>query len=159
MSVEEHMISTFYTSLQRGDWKGMLNCYLTEVFFYDPVFGNLEGDKVRAMWEMLVGRAEDLSLSFDQVRGADGYGSCYWTATYTFGPTGRRVINKGKAYFTFGEGRIAEHQDEFSLWRWSAQALGLKGMLFGGTWVMQRKIREMARGKLDRFIAARNAVL
>jgi hypothetical protein len=29
------------------------------------------------------------------------------------------------------EGLIIEHRDHFELWRWSRQALGLKGLLLG----------------------------
>ena len=37
---------------------------------------------------------------------------------------------------------IVEQTDTFDLWRWSRQALGLKGWLLGGTSFVQNKIRE-----------------
>ena len=175
MSEEEQLIKVFYTCFQRLDWKGMLDCYHEEVFFYDPVFENLEGPQVRAMWEMLLTSAKDLQLSFSNIQvdpasaveiaarvsadpsGTDvaenSYGSCDWVATYTFSQTGRQVVNKGKALFTFSEGKIIEHHDNFSLWRWSRQALGIPGILFGWTPVLQNKIRRMARKNLEKFIA------
>ena len=175
MSEEEQLIKVFYTCFQKLDWKGMGNCYHEEVFFYDPVFENLEGPQVRAMWEMLLTGAKDLQLSFTNIRlesasaaeiaarvskdpsGTDGadnaYGSCDWVATYTFSQTGRRVVNKGKALFTFSEGKIAEHQDNFDLWRWSRQALGIPGILFGWTPVLQNKIRQKAHRSLEKFMA------
>jgi hypothetical protein len=155
MNEEEQMIKGFYTSFQKRDWKGMLACYGEDVFFYDPVFENLDGPQVRAMWEMLLSRARDLELSFSDVRSDDGYGSCNWVATYTFTSTGRKVVNKGKARFSFNEGKIAEHQDEFSLWKWSSQALGLPGVLFGATSLFQKKIRRNARKSLEKFMAGR----
>ena len=152
--IEQQLIRTFYTSFQQGDWKGMLTVYHPDIFFYDPVFGNLEGPRVAAMWEMLLSSAKGLDLQFGRMTTGEGYGSCYWTATYLFTSTGRKVVNKGKALFKFSEGKIIEHQDDFSLWEWSAQALGWRGLLFGWTSVLQNKVRQKARNSLERFIGA-----
>ncbi|HEY6900908.1 MAG TPA: nuclear transport factor 2 family protein [Puia sp.] len=151
MSVEEQLITTFYTSFQQGNWRGMIDCYHTDVFFYDPVFQNLEGAEVRAMWEMLLGRAKAVKLDFSNVSGADGHGSCNWIAEYRFPATGRNVINKATARFSIREGKIVEHQDEFSLWKWSAQALGLPGQFFGWSSLLQENIRKKARANLEKF--------
>jgi len=156
MTAEQQLITTFYSRFQQLDWEGMLDCYHEQVFFYDPVFESLEGPKVKAMWEMLLTRAKDLTLRVDHIEGAEGYGSCEWTATYTFSPTGRKVINKGRAHFFIAEGKIAEHQDNFSIWRWSAQALGIRGLLLGWTSALQARVRGAARNNLEKFIAARN---
>jgi ketosteroid isomerase-like protein len=153
MNAEEQLIKTFYTNFQQRNWRAMLDCYTEDVFFYDPVFGDLEGPQVRGMWEMLLSRPGDLQLEFDHVSGGDGYGSCNWTATYIFTPTGKKVVNRAKAHFTFNKGRISEHQDEFSVWKWSSQALGLPGMLFGWTGVLQKKIRSKTRIALDQFLS------
>lgn len=159
----KQLIREFYTCFQNGDWKGMQACYHEDVVFYDPVFENLEGTKVKAMWEMLLRSARDLRITFSDIQaddenegmaeGDDIYGSCNWVATYTFSQTGRRVVNKVKARFKFQDGKIAEHMDSFDLWKWSRQALGLPGILFGWSTVMQKKIRAMARKNLDKFIA------
>jgi hypothetical protein len=155
MNQEEQLIKDFYTCFQQLDWKGMLDCYREDVFFYDPVFENLESAGVRAMWEMLLSRAKDLELQFSDVVAEAGHGSCQWIATYTFTATGRKVVNKGQAHFTFDEGKIAEHQDVFSLWKWSSQALGLSGLLFGWTSLLQKKIRRNARKSLEKFMAGK----
>lgn len=155
MNAEQQLITEFYANFQQGNWKGMLDCYHKDILFYDPVFGILEGPKVSAMWEMLLSNAKDLRLSFSNLSGAEGYGSCDWIATYTFPPTGRKVINKGRARFFISDGKIAEHHDDFSLWRWSAQALGLQGLLFGWTSALQHGVRKKARGNLNKFIAGR----
>ena len=152
MNEEEELIKEFYTCFKRLDWRGMIACYREDIFFYDPVFENLEGDQVRGMWEMLLGNAKDLQLDFSDINATDGYGSCQWVATYSFSATGRRVVNKGKAHFKFAGGRIAEHQDDFSLWKWSRQALGMPGLLFGWSMPLQNKIRKMAKKNLERFL-------
>jgi len=152
MGNEEQLIKQFYTCFQRLDWKGMNDCYDGDVTFYDPVFENLDGDQVRAMWEMLLGRAKDLRLQFGDIATEPGYGSCNWRADYTFTATGRKVVNKGKARFAIHEGKIVEHQDAFNLWKWSRQALGWPGLLFGWTSLLQKKIRRNARRSLDKFM-------
>jgi ketosteroid isomerase-like protein len=153
MNSDEELIKTFYTSFQQHNWKGMLACYHEDVFFYDPAFENLECWQVKAMWEMLMSRASDLKISFDHISAADGYGSCDWVAAYTLATTGKKVVNKVKARFTFRDGKIIEHYDDFNLWRWSAQALGLPGLLFGWTPALHSKIRRLLRTSLDKFIA------
>jgi len=152
MSPEEQLIKVFYTSFQNLDWRGMLACYRDDVFFYDPVFENLQGPEVRAMWEMLLSRAKDLKLQFSDIQSDGQYVSCHWTATYTFTQTGRLVVNRVTARFTIHEGKIVEHYDDFSLWRWSRQALGWTGLLFGWSSLFQRAIRRNVRKSLDRFI-------
>jgi SnoaL-like domain len=155
MLVEEQLIKSFYTNFQQHNWKGMLESYDPDIFFYDPVFQNLEGPRAAAMWEMLVGRAKDLRIDYGNISVAEDYGSCDWTAVYTFTATGRKVVNPVKARFTFSEGKIVEHYDDFNLWKWSAQALGLPGRLFGWSSLLQNKIRRQARQSLDKFIAAK----
>ncbi len=152
MNEERELIREFYTCFNKLDWRGMIACYTEDVFFYDPVFENLQGGQVRGMWEMLLSNARDLRLDFSDIVFADGYGSCHWVATYTFSATGRRVVNRAKALFKFTDGKIAEHQDVFSLWNWSRQALGLSGLLFGWSSTLQHKIRKMANKNLSKFL-------
>ncbi|HMH21717.1 MAG TPA: nuclear transport factor 2 family protein [Puia sp.] len=159
MRSAEQLIRDFYTCFQNRDWKGMQACYGDDAFFYDPVFQDLQGHEVKAMWEMLVKNARDLQIVFGDIRvdndiGDGVYGSCNWAATYTFSQTGRRVVNKVKARFKFEDGKIAEHMDQFDLWKWSRQALGLPGILFGWTPPLQKKIRAMARKNLDKFLTS-----
>lgn len=160
MSVSENVkcITQFYSCFNRQDWKGMLRCYHEDIVFYDPVFENLEGPQVRAMWEMLLTNAKGMEMSFSEAKSDDDdYGSCNWIATYTFSQTGRPVVNKGKALFAFREGKISEHQDRFDLWKWSRQALGTPGILLGWSPFLQHKIREKARKSLEKFMAAKTS--
>jgi hypothetical protein len=152
MNQEERLIERFYRRLQERDWRGMVQLCHPEIFFYDPAFGPLQGAEVAAMWEMLLSGATELNLQFGEIAAADGYGSCRWTASYVFSGTGRKVVNKGTARFAFQDGMIIEHQDEWSLPRWCAQALGWKGVLFGWTSMLQTAVRRRARRSLDRFM-------
>ena len=155
MNENEALITAFYTCFQRLDWRGMAACYHPEAFFYDPVFEDLQGARIAGMWEMLLGGAKDLRLECSGVSADAEYGHCRWTAYYTFSRTGRPVINKVHAHFRFSGGKIAEHHDDFDLWRWNRQAFGLSGLLFGWTPVMQKKVRKMAKKGLDKFMAGR----
>jgi SnoaL-like domain len=152
MKAGERLINNFYTRFQARDWKGMALAYHSDIFFYDPVFGNLEGPQVAAMWEMLLSRATELDMQFSDVVIDEGYGSCRWVASYIFSATGRKVVNKGKGRFKFEDGKIVEHFDDFSFWKWSSQALGWKGTWFGWSSLLRNAVRRRARRGLDRFM-------
>jgi ketosteroid isomerase-like protein len=151
------LIERFYEAFQRRDAETMAACYADDVVFSDPAFGELRGEEARDMWRMLVQRAQDFSLTFDAVYADARSGRAHWVARYLFSQTGRSVVNRIDARFIFRDGRIAEHHDTFDLWRWSRQALGLKGALLGWTPFVQRAIRAQARKGLAAFRAKRAA--
>lgn len=148
----QQLIENFYNCFAKKDWQGMIACYHDEVFFYDPVFQNLEADQAKAMWEMLCKNAKDLALTFNNVQIEDEYGGCNWTATYTFSRTGRKVTNHIKARFKFQDNKIIEHMDDFDLWKWSRMALGLPGILFGWSSIIKNQIRAGAKKSLVSFM-------
>ena len=152
MHPHNRLIEKFYTSFRQLDWQGMNSCYHEDAFFYDPVFENLNAAQVKAMWEMLCRNAANFSLEFSDVKADDEYGSCNWKATYIFSATGRPVVNHIKAHFQFHEGKIVEHMDNFSLWKWSRQALGAKGLLLGWSSLVHNKIRKSAQQRLEKFM-------
>jgi hypothetical protein len=108
------------------------------------------------MWEMLCKNAKDFSLTFDNIKKLDDeYYTCDWVAGYTFSKTGRKVVNRVKANMRFVNGQIAEHSDAFSLHKWSSQALGFMGQLFGWNSFFQRKIKNQAKKNLLKFIGSK----
>lgn len=159
MNANEQLIARFYTAFQKLDWQQMIECYHQDVFFYDPVFENLDSPKARAMWEMLCKNAKDFSLEFSDVNADLENGYCRWKAQYTFSKTGRKVTNNIKAHFTFYEGKIIEHMDDFDLWKWSRQSLGTSGVLLGWSSVVKNKIRKTAHHSLERFMEQKNQKL
>jgi ketosteroid isomerase-like protein len=157
MNANEQVIEDFYTAFGQRDHKRMIACYSDNVVFFDPVFGLLQANQAKAMWEMLCKNAKDLSIQYGNIRDlGDDYYTCDWTATYTFSKTGRKVVNNIRAYMRFHDGRIVEHSDGFSLHKWSKQALGLPGRLFGWNSFFQRKIKNQAHRNLLQFMAAQN---
>ncbi|MCW3091533.1 MAG: nuclear transport factor 2 family protein [Ferruginibacter sp.] len=156
MITNKELISRFYAAFQKLDYRGMNNCYSDDIVFFDPVFGLLKGDEVKAMWEMLCKNAKDFSLTYGNIIELDEeYVTCDWVATYTFSKTGRKVVNKIKANMRFVNGEIVEHSDGFSLHKWSKQALGLTGELFGWNSFFQRKIKNQAKRNLLKFIQSK----
>ena len=152
MHPNRQLIEQFYTSFKKLDWRGMHQCYHDEVFFYDPVFEDLDSSQVKAMWKMLCLQAKDLSLDFYKVEADAEYGSCHWKATYTFSKTGRKVVNRIKAHFKFHEGKIIEHMDDFNLYTWSRQAFGIGGWVLGWSSFLKNKIRMTAKANLEKFM-------
>ena len=155
MHPNEALITRFYTAFQQRDSATMGACYLPDATFSDSVFVNLNGDQVRAMWEMLAKRAADMEMTFSDVKADDTTGSAHWEARYTFSSTGRKVHNVIDASFTFRDGLIATHRDHFSFHRWSSQALGLTGVLLGWTPFLQHKVQAQSRAVLDKYMASK----
>lgn len=153
MTADQQLITKFYTSFQSLDPSGMNECYSDDIVFFDPAFGLLKGNEVKAMWEMLCKNARNFSLQFGNITALDHeYYTCDWIASYTFSKTGRRVINKVKAHMLIADGKIIEHSDGFSLHKWSMMALGFSGWLLGWNSFFQNKIKKQARKNLDTFI-------
>jgi ketosteroid isomerase-like protein len=152
----EDTIRRLYDGLDRHDGETMAACYAPDASFADPVFPELHGDQPGDMWRMLTERATDLTVEVPEAKADDQAGSALWIATYTFGDTGRRVVNRVRSSFRFDDaGLIAEQRDEFPFWTWSRQALGLSGLLLGWTPLLRSKVRENAAAQLARFRADR----
>jgi len=150
MNKHTQLISDFYTAFQRRDHQAMAACYHPEARFCDPVF-ELQGQEIAAMWQMLCERAQDFSLTFS-VDDSNGKIVARWQAKYLFSQTGRAVVNNVTGNFTFKDGLIYTHDDDFSFWRWSAQALGAPGLLLGWTPLLRNKVRQQAGKGLQAFI-------
>jgi hypothetical protein len=72
-------------------------------------------------------------------------------ASYNFSKKQRPVVNRISAQFYFQDGLIIRHTDDFDIWKWSKQALGLTGYLFGWTGFMQNKIHTNAILSLRKY--------
>jgi ketosteroid isomerase-like protein len=151
------VIRTLYDALGRQDGEAMAACYAPDARFRDPAFGNLTGSEVGDMWQMLTGRSTDLKVDLAEHDADEETGSAHWIARYTFTPTKRQVVNEGRASFRFAGGKIVEHIDRFSFHKWSRQALGPVGGLFGWSPPMVLGIRYRARKDLARFSRRRAA--
>ncbi|MCF5164609.1 DUF4440 domain-containing protein [Pseudomonas congelans] len=151
------LITRFYEAFAQLDAEAMTACYTDDVLFSDPAFGELRGAQVGDMWRMLTSRAKNFSVVFDQVRADDQTGSAHWVATYLFSQTGRTVVNDIQARFVFRDGKICEHRDHFDMWRWSRQALGVKGLVLGWTPLVRNAVRAQALKGLKTFSESRRA--
>jgi ketosteroid isomerase-like protein len=153
MNNNTQLVEKFYTAFQQLDAATMNNCYSDDIVFFDPVFGLLKGDEAKCMWKMLCKNAKDFSLTYGNIVALDDeYCTCNWVATYTFSATGKRVINKIKANMRFADGKIIEHSDAFSVHKWSKQAFGTMGILFGWNSLFQNKIKNKAKKNLLQFM-------
>jgi ketosteroid isomerase-like protein len=149
MAGNTKLIRSLYEALDRHDGEAMAKLYAPDGRFRDPAFGELTGAEAGDMWRMLTGRATDLKVELAD-HGADGdTGTAHWIATYTFS-TGRPVVNDIHARFRFRDGRIVEHEDSFSFWRWARQALGPAGLVLGLP-PFSLVVRRKARGGLAEF--------
>lgn len=151
MSAADHraLIVRFYDALARRDAATMAACYARDATFSDPVFGKLDAADAAAMWRMLCARAKDLKIATSGVHASAEEGTAHWQATYSYGPTQRRVVNEIDAAFRFRRGLIVEHVDRFDLKRWATQALGLSGRVLGFTPLLGPMVRKQASDALE----------
>jgi ketosteroid isomerase-like protein len=151
MADNAELIRFFYEAFDHRDGDAMAALYAPDAAFEDPAFGRLTGAEAGDMWRMLTSRAEDLDVELAEHEADADSGSARWIARYTFTRTGRPVVNEVRARFRFSGGRIVEHIDSFSFWRWSRQALGLIGALLGWAPPLRASVRRRARADLARF--------
>lgn len=159
METNEQLIYKFYRAFQNKDYKTMQECYADSARFSDPVFPGLKAEEVRAMWEMFCVKSKDLIVEFRNISANETKGRAEWTAVYTFSATGREVVNNISSYFTFRDGRIVRHTDYFDFYKWSKQALGLKGTLLGWTPIVKNEVQKAGMKSLNEFINRRNMVV
>lgn len=152
MTANEQLIHQFYTAFQQKDYKTMQDSYAENAVFNDSVFRNLDTKQTRAMWQMLISRSGDMTLTFGNIRAAGNKVTAYWEAHYTFTATGKKVINKINAEFEIEDGKIVRHTDSFDFYKWAKQAFGAGGFLLGWTNVFKEKVRQTAKKKLDEYI-------
>lgn len=148
------LLTGFYRAFAARDGDAMASAYAPDATFTDPVFVDLKGPEIGAMWKMLCSRAKDLRIEASGIDAGDTSGRAHWEAWYPFSKTGRNVHNIIDAEFEFRDGKIVRHVDAFGLWRWSGMALGTTGKLLGWTPMIRNAVRKEARRGLDKFIAA-----
>jgi len=156
MTANEATIIKFYTAFANADAAQMCECYHPNVQFRDPAFGLLKGKEVCEMWKMLIERNRNLKIDFSEIIATEHLGSARWIASYRYSKTNRKVVNIIASKFYFEHGLIIKHIDDFDIWKWSKQALGIKGLLLGWTGFMQKKIQEKARMSLKKYCEIKN---
>jgi ketosteroid isomerase-like protein len=151
--VSSDTIVRFYEAFSRHDGDAMAACYAPDARFSDPVFKDLEGAQVGAMWQMLTTSGRDLQIQLVEHVTESDTGTAHWLADYTFSRTGRRVHNDVHATFRFAaDGRIAEHRDSFNIYAWAKQALGPVGSLLGWAPPFQSSLRSGASATLANYM-------
>lgn len=145
------VIKAFYEAFSKRDAEGMVKHYADDVRFSDPVFTDLKGEEAKNMWRMLCERGKDLEVEPSNITDT----GAHWDASYTFSATGKKVLNRIDATFTFEGDKIKTHTDVFDLWKWTRMALGVPGVLLGWTPFFQGALRKKAMAGLHEYAAKR----
>lgn len=146
-------IQAFYSAFNKGDAATMASLYHDDAEFTDPAFGHLKGHEIKMMWKMLIERSRgNLDIEYNIVDVTSDTALVQWEARYTFSQTNRPVHNKITARLILEDGLIKTHTDHFNLWRWSRQALGLKGFLIGWTPFFRNGLQQKTRKLLHGYI-------
>jgi ketosteroid isomerase-like protein len=150
MHPHEALVRQFYASLAARDPEAAARCYHADVFYSDPLHPRLRGAAALDLWRLRL--AEDaFAMRLEEASGDGEGGLARWTMRSI--RRGRDVAIEGRAMFAFRDGRIARHYDHFSLWRWSAQALGPAGRALGWLGPFRWALRQRAARALERFRA------
>ncbi len=153
LAANEATLKRLHAAFAVRDGKTMGECYHADARFRDPVF-DLRGDEIGAMWQMLCSRSSDLRIESSNLEVEGDRGQADWQAWYPFSTTGRAVHNIIHSEYRFSDGLIVDQVDAFPFWRWSRQALGPAGLLFGWTPWLRNKVRATASAALSRYMAS-----
>lgn len=149
---QKKLLEKFYSGFVRKNAEEMIACYHPAMTFTDPIFATLNYADASGMWRMLFGRAQDLKAELVSAEADGSSGRAEWMAEYTFGTTGRTVINRVKSEFKFKDGLIVFQKDDFDLWKWTRMALGAKGALLGWSPLVKNAVRKNAKKGLAAFL-------
>src|SRR4051812_2657692 len=119
MHPNTELLIGFYAAFAARDADAMATAYAPDATFSDPVFVNLSGLEIAAIWRMLCSRAKDLRIEVSHIGANETSGRALWEAWYPFTKTGRNVHNVIDAEFAFRDGKIVRPVDAFDFWRWS----------------------------------------
>lgn len=147
-------IERFYKAFAELDAKTMAACYAPDASFEDPVFQLRGRTHVGGMWAMLCAAVKKSGRNDWKLEVRDiTERSAHWEPTYRFSASGRLVHNVIDAEFDIDDnGLIRRHRDRFDFWRWSRQALGPIGWLFGWTGWLRNKVQRTATRNLAKHI-------
>ena len=147
------VLEKFYLSFEKLDAEGMAACYHDAIEFEDPAFGILKGEKAKNMWRMLCEsqKGKNFKIKYSGIEILNDKGKAHWEAYYSFGKTGRKVHNVINAEFEFKDGKIIKHVDNFNLYKWSKQALGIQGLMLGWTGFFKKKLHKQTNKMLYYF--------
>ena len=146
----------FYQAFSERDAEAMARLYHPHGTFSDPIFGTLNAAEAGAMWRMLLSRARTIVVTSQPLAATGETAVTRWEADYSFSQTGRQVHNVVTANMQMQDGLILRHVDNFDVWAWSRQALGLPGTLLGWTPAMHRKVSASALAGLQKYIGTRS---
>ncbi len=149
----KEQIEQFYSAFNNLDAEKMVSQYHEDVIFGDPAFGVLKGERAKNMWRMLCAsqKGKKFTVHVNHVKSSVEVTTATWEAFYVFSKTGRKIHNIVQAEFRFKEGKIISHKDTFDLYKWSKQAMGIKGFILGWTPFFKNKLQIQTNKLLSNF--------
>lgn len=153
-------IVDLYAAFKRLDPAAMQAAYAPGARFSTPLFQLQGAGEIGAMWALLCDAIDRRSLDpwridIEDVEATAQRGRARWQPHWRIRSSGRVVQGQADAEFSFDKhGRILSHDERFSVWHWSRQALGLRGALLGWTPLWRRQIGAWARQALRDHLPA-----
>ncbi len=158
-------IVDFYAAFKRLDPAAMQAAYAPEARFSTPLFQLQGAEQIGALWAMLCDAIDRRSLDqwrleVSEVEATAQRGRARWQPHWRIRASGCVVQGVTDAAFSFdSRGRILSHDECFSFWHWSRQALGLRGVLLGWTPLWRDHVGAWARQSLHDYLPSHRSTV
>lgn len=157
MSNNKGIVEIFFKAFSEADYRQMSDCYADDIIYSDPVFGLMQGDDVRKMWQMICKGARNLSVQYSGIEELDEmYVTCLYKVSYYFELTQKHICYSAKAFMKIEEGKITEHSDGYRLSSFISNAYGIKGKLLSWSGYMKKSVQNRYRTLLQNFASTNN---
>jgi hypothetical protein len=120
---------SFFRSIQRGAIDEVLGAYLPDAILDHPIIGRLSGQQISQLWTTFLKRTRTHRLAFTITHVTARTACIDWHTEHEFFDTGRPIQLSGASALTFQRGGIRFQHDRFDRHAWSAQAMGISGLL------------------------------
>jgi len=148
MIENKNVITGLYNAYKERNPELMASFYTEDASFKDEIFGEVTGQEIPKVWEVVHSTTSNFYLYFHIVNVNKNLATVNSQLSYTFKHTGRKIDISITSIFRFENGKIRHQVDEYSLWKWASQAFGVSGFLLGWNPKFKNKIRQSAQNTI-----------
>lgn len=153
MSELPQVLLDYSNSFEKRNIKAMTACYTSDVIYFDPLFGYLDGEQVTAMWQLRLSDLDQFAIALEKIADeGDGYYKMKYSISYRK-KDNRPVSMNVQVFFKLDQNRIVEQSEAFSVHALLKQERGMIGHLMGWNRMMQQARKNKARKELLKYLS------
>ena len=154
---QTHIVEQFYAALNAKDLLTLRSLYHPKAEYNDEIF-SLNYKEILALWYSSMQPEMELVAEVHSIDQQKESIVTHWTISYTIASINKRITLDEVGRFEFQDGLIIRHTDEYSFYRWCAQAFGVAGMLASWSKWLRKKVRNQAYSSINANIYAANSM-